>query len=77
MESDSFDNIRAALIRDGVAKVRDLGFQYVNENNIFFDEVYSMYFQKMLDQKMGINTHLDTVIKYTLNEIHEKISNNS
>jgi hypothetical protein len=48
-------SIKDALIKQVVNKLRTLGFIHANENNITTDEVYSLYFLKILTEKLGEN----------------------
>jgi hypothetical protein len=60
------------LIREGVSRVKNLGFEMVNDENIYFDEVYSAYFQNMLQNKRGISKYLDDVIEEIIKEIENR-----
>lgn len=60
------------LLREGVAKVKDMGFRMVNAENIYYDEVYSAYFQNLLLQKRGISKYLDEIIDELITEIETK-----
>jgi hypothetical protein len=60
------------LEKEGVSKVRNLGFQMVNNENIYYDEVYSAYFYNMLQSKKGISKYLDDIINELMKEIEFK-----
>ncbi len=60
------------LVKKGVSKVKSFGFELVNTENIYFDEVYSAYFQNMLQNKKGMSKYLDDVIEEIINEIEYK-----
>jgi hypothetical protein len=60
------------LEREGVSRVKNLGFQMVNNENIYSDEIYSAYFYNMLQSKKGISKYLDDVIEEIINEIEYK-----
>ncbi len=64
--------IKHELLREGVAKVKDMGFRMVNVENIYYDEVYSAYFQNLLLQKRGISKYLDEIIDEIIKEIETK-----
>ncbi|MBC7485423.1 MAG: hypothetical protein H7282_01545 [Cytophagaceae bacterium] len=60
------------LLREGVTKVKDMGFRMVDTENIYYDEVYSAYFHNMLIQKKGTSRYLDEVIDEIIKEIEFK-----
>lgn len=60
------------LEKEGVLKVKSLGFQMVTYENIYYDEVYSAYFYNMLQHKKGHSKYLDEIIEEIINEIETK-----
>ena len=58
--------IKDELIMQMVNRLRRFGFVHVNEENIITDEVYSLYFLKILNEKLGENAELDVVINELL-----------
>jgi hypothetical protein len=60
------------LEKEGISRVKSLGFQMVNNENIYYDEVYSAYFRNMLLNKKGTSKYLDEVIEDIINEIEYK-----
>lgn len=61
------------LIRHGVSKLKTFGFQNVNEYNIMEDEVYKLYFAKILKSKLGKMDFTDNVIVDLLKRIENEI----
>ncbi len=64
---------KECLIAQIVNRLRKFGFVHVNEENISTDEVYSLYFSKILIEMLGENSESDQII----NEILESIKLNS
>lgn len=60
------------LENEGVSRVKNLGFQMVNNENIYYDDVYSSYFHNMLIGKKGFSKYLDDIIEEMINEIEYK-----
>lgn len=60
------------LEREGVLKVKNIGFQMVTCENIYYDEVYSAYFHNMLQNKKGYSKYLDEIIEEMIKEIEVK-----
>jgi hypothetical protein len=60
------------LIRDGISMVRNLGFERVNNTNIFNDEIFSAFFMGMLEKKKGTSKYLDEIIEELEREIEQK-----
>jgi hypothetical protein len=58
--------IKAKLVKQAVNRLRKLGFVHVNKTNIETDEVYSLYFLKILKEKLGENEEVDIVINQLL-----------
>lgn len=50
------------LINEGVAKIKGMGFMFVNPTNIFHNEIYSAYFENMLLTKMNKSPYLNAII---------------
>lgn len=55
-------SIKAKLVKQAVNRLRKLGFVHVNESNIKTDEVYRLYFLKMLQEMFGENAKTDIAI---------------
>lgn len=62
--------LKDRLIQQIVNRLRQFGFVHVNENNITTDEVYSLYFSKILHEKLGENPEIDPVIKQLLSSMN-------
>jgi hypothetical protein len=60
------------LIKQIVNRLRNFGFVNVNEDNIATDEVYSQYFLKILNEKLGENAEADLVINKLLTAMNLK-----
>lgn len=60
------------LLNEGLMKVQSMGFRMVTNENIYYDEVYSIYFQNMLIHKKGSSKYLDEIIDELLEEIEIK-----
>lgn len=58
--------IKTKLITRVVARLRKFGFVHVNETNIATDEVYRLYFLKILNEMLGENEETDIVINQLL-----------
>lgn len=54
--------IKNKLIGQIVNRLRQFGFIHVDEFNITTDEVYSLYFLKILNEMLGENIETDSVI---------------
>ena len=63
---------REELIKEGISKIKKMGFQYVTSENIFYDEVYRSYFESMLTSKTGASNYLDEIIQELIDEINIK-----
>ncbi len=62
-------SVKDKLIKQVVTKLRKFGFVHVNENNIIIDEVYRLYFLKILKEGLGENAETDKVINQLLKRI--------
>jgi hypothetical protein len=60
------------LLKEGISRLRNLGFQMVDGENIFYDELYSVYFYNMLQNKKGMSKYLDEIIQELTTEIETK-----
>lgn len=67
--------IKDELIKQMVNRLRRFGFVHVNEENIITDEVYSLYFSKILNEKLGENAELDMEINQLLTAMNPKNKN--
>lgn len=63
MKKDAENILKENLIKQGVEKLKKFGFVNVNKNNIINDEVYSLYFSKMLQGMIGRYRELDDAIR--------------
>ena len=63
MKKDAENILKENLIKQGVEKLKKFGFVNVNKNNIINDEVYSLYFSKMLQGMIGRYWELDDAIR--------------
>ena len=57
------------LLKEGVLKLKNMGFTMVDVENIYYDEVYSVYFKNILLSRKGAGNYLDEIIDDLLNEI--------
>ena len=62
-------SVKDKLIKQVVTKLRKFGFVHVNENNIIIDEVYRLYFLKILKEGLGESAETDKVINQLLKRI--------
>ncbi len=60
------------LLQEGVLKIKNMGFTMVNIENIYYDEVYSVYFKNILLSRKGMGNYLDEVIDDLLNDVELK-----
>lgn len=60
-------SIKDNLIKQAVIRLRNFGFIHVTEENITTDEVYSLYFFKILNDMLGEHAETDIVIRQLLN----------
>jgi hypothetical protein len=54
------------VIKQVVSRLRKFGFINVNEGNISTDEVYSMYYSKILNEQLGGDPEMDLIINQLL-----------
>lgn len=73
MKKNTEHNFKENLIKQGVSKLKKFGFVNVNKTNIVTDEVYSLYFSKILHEMLGINLETDVVINQLLKSMNYKI----
>lgn len=64
------ESIKERLIRQVVNRLRNFGFVHVTKENITTDEVYSLYFSKILNDMLGENKKTDLVVKQLLNAMN-------
>lgn len=55
-------SVRSNLIKQALTRMQAFGFINVTEENIITDEVYKLYFEKMLIELKGQNIVTDDVI---------------
>ena len=65
-------SIKDELINHIVNRLRKIGFLHVNKKNIITDEVYSHFFSKILNEKLGEDQELDLVINQLLTSMNLK-----
>ncbi len=63
MGKEKEHTLKEAFIKLGVAKLKNFGFVNVNKSNILTDEVYALYFSKILHESLGDNLEKDVAIK--------------
>lgn len=61
--------LRKQIILDSVKRLNRLGFQNVNAFNIFEDDVYKVFFFRILLEKLGNNPIQDGLIKEMILEV--------
>lgn len=66
---NSNSNIKHKLIKHGVKKLKVFGFSNVTEENIMIDEVYRLYFERILRSNLGNHATLDEKITELLKEL--------
>lgn len=70
IEEESF--FKETLLKEGVDKLKNLGFTNVTKLNIITDEVYSFHFSNLLLTELGIKPEADHVINALLKSMsHE------
>ncbi len=69
MKKDKETIHKEKLIMLGVGKLKKFGFVNVNKTNITTDEVYSLYFSKMLREINGCSFGTDTVANQLLDSM--------
>lgn len=60
------------LLKEGVLKIKNMGFTRVDLDNIYYDEVYSVYFRNILLSKKGTSNYLDEIIEELLTEVEQQ-----
>lgn len=65
--SDS--SLKEKLIKQAVKKLRLFGFVHVNTENILTDDVYKLYFIKILYSNLKTNKDMDNVINEILKTV--------
>ncbi|MCE9538258.1 MAG: hypothetical protein K8R85_03450 [Bacteroidetes bacterium] len=73
MKKDTEHNFKEILIKQGVSKLKKFGFINVSKTNIVTDEVYSLYFSKILQELLGINLETDAAINQLIKSMNNKI----
>lgn len=61
--------IKRKLILSAVNRLQKFGFIHVNETNVSTDEVYSLYFLRILNEMLGENAETDIVINELLHTL--------
>lgn len=62
--------MKQAIIRNGVKNLKEFGYPYVTETNILTDEIYKMFFKSMLEDNLGTDKKVDSVIIELIKEIN-------
>lgn len=70
MKKNTGHNFKENLIKQGVAKLKKFGFVNVNKTNIVTDEVYTLYFSKILREMLGIDSEADIAINKLLESMN-------
>lgn len=65
-------DIKHKLVRHGVKKLKVFGFSNVTEENIMTDEVYRLYFERILRSNLGNRPDLDEQINELLAQLKNK-----
>lgn len=60
---------RSKLIAAGVNNLREFGYPGCNNENILTDEIYKLFFQRMLESNRGYSMKVDDEIALLLKEI--------
>jgi hypothetical protein len=68
--------IQNKLIKQAVKKLKRFGFTNVTEENITIDDVYKLYFRKILLLNLGENKETDKVIHEMLDNIKGLMESN-
>lgn len=63
------EKIREHLLKAAVLRMIDFGYPSATRENILTDEVYSMFFERMLVDNMNQSDKLDIIITEMLDEI--------
>lgn len=69
MSTKDLASLRKQIISDSVKRLNRLGFKNANKLNIFEDDVYKVYFLRILLENLGRNTSHDPLIKEIILEI--------
>lgn len=69
MSTKDLASLRKQIISDSVKRLNRLGFKNVNKLNIFEDDVYKVYFLRILLENLGRNASHDPLIKEIILEI--------
>lgn len=70
MKKNTGQYFKENLIKQGVAKLKKFGFVNVNKTNILTDEVYALYFSKILHEMRGVNIETDAMINQLLESVN-------
>lgn len=65
-------SIKDELVNQIVNRLRKFGFVNVSKKNILTDEVYSQFFFKILNEKLGENSERDIAINQLLSIINNE-----
>ena len=65
--SQANQKIVEKIISNGVKSLKEFGYPDVNVGNILTDEVYKMFFKKLLQDNLG--SQFDTEINYLIDKI--------
>ena len=60
---------KSSIIEQAVNKLKKFGFLHVNTDNIMRDEVYKLYFEKILKGEAGKSTIRDAAIEELIRDI--------
>jgi hypothetical protein len=63
------NDMRSILIGQGVRKLKLFGFRNVTKENIMNDEVYRLYFERILNSNLGVRAADDETITELIAEI--------
>lgn len=70
MQKETGHNFKETLIKQGVSKLKKFGFVNVNKTNIVTDEVYTLYFSKILHEMLGVHSEADIAINKLLESMN-------
>ncbi len=62
-------DIKTKLIKHGVKKLKLFGFTNVTEQNILEDEVYRLYFERILSSNLGNDADVDEKITEMIDQL--------
>lgn len=57
------------LIKIAVRNMKKFGYEHVDHENIFTDEVYKLFFKNMLKENLGMSKDIDASIQKLLSKI--------